>query len=231
MIDVCISFRTGGATNTKLPVDRVVLAAFAGRDLNSARKKVEELRQIGHWAPDRVPAFIEVPPELIVHAPEISPGNHRTSGEVEYVLLNSKDGWLVSVGSDHSDREVEVNNLPASKVVCPKVVASTFWRLEDVEGHWDEMILQAYVTFGDGERRHCQREKLSALLPPRDLLKYVEEGGWNMGDGFLVFSGSIPFIVSAEGATSFGFSLEDPILHRSISHEYLIRPTVSGYMR
>ena len=58
-------------------------------------------------------------------------------------------GWqgrtFVGCGSDHTDRKVEAYSVTVSKQMCDKPIASELWELEEVVGHWDQMILRSWV--------------------------------------------------------------------------------------
>jgi len=71
----------------------------------------------------RVSGSTSVPPERVTTAPSVRVRGSHTSGEVEFVLFKTGSGTLVTVGSDHTDRELEKSDVPLSKAVCPKVVA------------------------------------------------------------------------------------------------------------
>ncbi|WP_412759113.1 DUF2848 family protein [Neobacillus cucumis] len=53
------------------------------------------------------------------------------------------DGELyVTVGSVHTDRNLENLNVPKSKQACPNIVSRKVWRFEDVKGHWNLLELE-----------------------------------------------------------------------------------------
>ncbi|WP_153945028.1 DUF2848 family protein, partial [Acinetobacter baumannii] len=73
----------------------------------------------------------------------IAVAGKQTSGEAEYVLLHDGNEWLVTLGSDHTDRILEAEDIQKSKEVCPKPVALHFWRLSEIEKHWDQLLLRS----------------------------------------------------------------------------------------
>ena len=80
-------------------------------------------------------------------------------------LILGPGGPWVTVASDQTDRFFERHSVPAAKQLCPKVLAPTVWRLADVEAHWDELELRAWVRSGR-KRRLYQEAKLGSLLAP-----------------------------------------------------------------
>ena len=98
---------------------------------------------------------------------EVCGGN--SSGEVEFVLIGWQGRIFVGCGSDHTDRKVEAYSVTVSKQMCDKPMASVLWELEDVIGHWDQMILRSWAVI-DGTRVLYQEGTLDAMLPVKDLI-------------------------------------------------------------
>lgn len=193
--------------------DKFLLGGWAGRNREEVLAHIEELKKLGVPEPERVPSFFPVSCNLLDSSVRVQAIGDMTSGEVEYVLLvEGGEPKYVTVGSDHTDREAERLSVHLSKQLYPKVVPPLVWSYEDVEDHWDELILRMSV---DGIL--SQESKLSSLLPPEELLKLSGIAGENA----VVFSGSISWI---GGTLRFGkrysFSLTDPILGRRIGYSY-----------
>jgi hypothetical protein len=89
----------------------------------------------------------------------------ETSGEAEFVLVQSDRGVLVGVGSDHTDRVREAVDVAESKALCGKVISQEVWPLQELQTHWDRLELRAWTTDGDG-RRLYQEGRVDALLEP-----------------------------------------------------------------
>src|SRR5436309_9078275 len=92
-----------------------------------------------------------------------------SSGEVEFVLIGWQGRIFVGCGSDHTDRKVESYSVTVSKQMCDKPIASVLWELEDVIGHWDQMILRSFAVI-DGTRVLYQEGTLDAMLHVKDLV-------------------------------------------------------------
>ena len=188
-------------------------------------KHVEELKAHGVAAPDRIPAYYAVTREAATTDDEIEVLGETTSGEVEVVFLFQGDVIYIGVGSDHTDRELEKESIPRSKVICPKVVSSKVWRFEDVKPHWETLVLHSWAKV-DGTRTPYQEGSLADFLPVDDFLtrvrKEVKDGQL---DGMVLFMGTIPTLGKAlVFSPTFEGALSDPTLGRELSFRYKISP-------
>jgi hypothetical protein len=130
------------------------------------------------------------------------------------------DGLWLGVGSDHTDRKAEAAGIALSKQLCGKPIGATLWRFDEVEGHWDDLVLRAIATI-DGRDVTYQEGKLAALRHPRDLMAR-RPGGPALPPGTLMFCGTLGAIGGIRPAARFAMELHDPILGRSLSHAYEI---------
>jgi hypothetical protein len=138
---------------------------------------------------------------------------------------------LISVGSDHNDRTLEVMwseklgkiyDSAKSKQMCPAVVANDAWRYEDVKDHWDILNLRSYATVS-GRRIKYQDFKLSVLV---DLEYHFRRSPWLRKDGTILFGGSYNMLTQVSPDVyppDFHFEVYDSFLNRTISHSYTIR--------
>ena len=94
------------------------------------------------------------------------------------------------------------------------------WHLEEIEPHWDRIMLRAWATIG-GERVLYQEGPLSALRTPRDLIKR-RPGGPELPPGTAMFCGTLGAIGGIRPGTRFEMELEDPVLGRRMRHGYEI---------
>jgi Protein of unknown function (DUF2848) len=92
------------------------------------------------------------------------------------------------------------------------------WELEDVIGHWDQLILRAWAWF-DGQRTLYQEGTLDAMLPVHEL---IERGFGKSGlpDGCAMFGGTFAAKGGIRPSARFEYELEDPVLKRKLSHAY-----------
>ena len=195
-------------------VDELVIAGWTGRDEAALRKHIRELEEIGVKPPKTTPIFYRVSANLFTHATEIQVSGPDTSGEVEFVLIRTRDELRVAVGSDHTDRKAETIGVALSKQLCAKPVSAQSWRYDEVKPHWERLVLRAWA---DGEL--YQEGAVSAMRSPEDLMgRYPLEPGHAMFCGTLAAKGGI------RPSGRFAMELEDPVLRRTLKHEYTIRP-------
>ncbi len=207
------------------PVKRILDAGFTSRDRDQAMKHVEELKAHGVAAPDRIPAYYAVAREMITTGDEIEVLGEATSGEVEVVFLFHESQIYVGVGSDHTDRDLEKDSIPKSKVICPKVVSRQVWRLDDVKLHWDQLTLRSWVEV-DGRRTLYQEGSLADFLPVDEFLDgvkaVVKDGAL---DGMVLYMGTLPTL-GRELLFSpvFEGQLSDDVRQQKLSFRYDVRP-------
>jgi len=215
----------GNRTALDFPVARILDAGFTGKNREGAMKHVEELKAHGVAAPDRIPAYFAVTRELVTTDDEIEVLGNDTSGEVEVVFLFKGDQVYIAVGSDHTDRELEKDSIPKSKVICPKVVSRDVWKLADVKPHWEQLKLQSWIE-ADGQRTLYQEGSLADFLTVDDFLdgvrSVVADGSL---DGMVLYMGTMP---SLGGkllfSPTFEGRLSDDVLGRELSLRYSINP-------
>ena len=116
-----------------------------------------------------VPIFFAVASYLATVEQVVEVQGPFTSGEAEFALVLGPGGPWVTVASDQTDRFVERHSVPASKQLCPRCSRPPCGRLAEVEGHWDELELRAWVRSGR-KRRLYQEAKLGASSPRTLLL-------------------------------------------------------------
>jgi hypothetical protein len=205
-------------TPLTLPIDRAVIAGWTGRDPVARDKHIAELEAIGIARPASTPIYYRCSARRLTTADSIEVCGGDSSGEVEFVLIGWQGRIFVGTGSDHTDRKVEVYSVTVSKQMCDKPIASVLWELEDVIGHWDQLILRSFAWIG-GARVLYQEGTLDAMLPVDELLR----GGFGseeLPDGCAMFGGTFAAKGGIRPATRFEFELEDPVLKRKIGHGY-----------
>jgi len=203
--------------------ERVVIAGYTGRDQDEVRAHVRELAAQGIPAPAEIPAIFRTTLDRLTAADEIEVVGGRTAGEAEAVLLVKGEEIWVGVGSDHTDRELEKIDIPASKQVCPKPVSREVWRYADVRERWDQLILRSRVGESGGERLY-QEGKMAALLRPEDLLALLRRRLGKLVDAAAVYTGTIPLIGGTfVSKPYFEAELFDPVAGRSLCCAYRAR--------
>lgn len=210
---------TNGSTESfEAGVRDLIIAGWTGRDRDSVQAHIRELEAIGVTAPSRTPIFYRVAASLITQDDTVQVLGTDSTGEVEFVLLHDGSKLLVGLGSDHTDRKAEAIGVALSKQLCPKVIARDLWNFEDVEAHWDELVLRSFIVDG-GQRVLYQEGRVSRMLHPRDLLAGC---GAAFGPGAAMFGGTFPVIGDLRWSARFEMEFEDPVLNRRMTHGYAI---------
>jgi len=215
------------ARRESVPLTKLVVAGWTGRDPAAVAHHIEELKAIGVTPPSRTPIFYLASLSRVTCAGAIEVLSAETSGEAEFVLLQHKGALWVGIGSDHTDRKLETYGVAASKQICDKPIGTEFWRYDAVAPHWDQLKLRAYATIG-GKRELYQDGSVAQMLAPSSLLSLYNEGG-ALRDGNLMFCGTLAAIGGIRPAERFECELIDPVLQRTIRCGYDINvlPVVS----
>jgi hypothetical protein len=179
---------------------------------------MRELEALGVRPPASFPVFYRIAVARLTSERVIEGSGVRSSGEVEPVLLHSAGRLWVGVGSDHTDREVESYGVTVSKQMCDKPLAPQLWAFDEVQSHWDALLLRSYIEEG-GKLVPYQEGSLRALRDPLDLISRFS-GEQPLAEGTLMFCGTLPALGGVRAAERFLFELEDPVLRRLIRHEY-----------
>jgi hypothetical protein len=207
---------SGGIDRAELAPKALIVAGWTGRDEKALHHHIEELAAIGVPRPSSVPVFYRISTANLVQAANLEVLGPDTSGEAEPVVVAMHDGLWLGVGSDHTDRKAETMGIALSKQMCAKMVGKTLWRLDEIAGHWDQLILRAYATI-DGKRLKYQEGPLSAMRNPSDLMS---RAGMEFVAGTVMFCGTLGAIGGIRPAAQFTAVIEDPILGRKMSCEY-----------
>ena len=207
---------------TAASVEALVIAGWTGRDRTAVERHIEELVAIGVARPPRVPCFYRLGANLLTTSAAIDVVGTASSGEVEVVLLALADGLYVGVGSDHTDRKIETVSVTAAKQMCPKPIGPNLWRLDEVEQHWDDLMLRSWVT-RDGKRRLYQEGSTARMLPPRDLISRYMADSKPLPVGTAMFCGTLAVNGEIAGGDRFEIELVDPRLGRTLAHAYSVR--------
>lgn len=223
-IKIVANFTTkNGSEQQEITIDKVVVGGWTGRDKAALQHHIDELAKIGVKPPEQTPTFYRVGVSRLTTAKTIEVIGDGSSGEVEYVMLKINGKIWIGAGSDHTDRVVEHMGITVAKQLCDKPVAMEFWPLDEVESHWEQLQLKAYIQ-ENGESVLYQDGAVSGLLTPAELLAEYHSSGHEFTDGTLMFGGTCAAIGEVRYAPSFTLELTDPVLQRSISHTYEIEP-------
>ena len=199
-----------------LKIKELIIAGWTGRDEAALRKHIQELEAVGVKPPKSTPIFYRVSASLFTHAAEIQVSGSDTSGEVEFVLIKTKNDLRIAVGSDHTDRKAETIGVTLSKQLCAKPVSVESWAYEEVRPHWNRLVLRSFIL--ENNRRVLYQEgSVDAMRSPEDLL-----GRRPLNSNEAMFCGTFAAKGGIRPSTRFEMELEDPVLHRRLTHQYAI---------
>jgi hypothetical protein len=217
----------GAVEKVAVEIADLVIAGWTGRDVEALNHHIDELKAIGVMPPSTVPLYYRVGAGLLTQAATIQVLGGDSSGEVEPVLFAAAGRLWVTIGADHTDRKVESYGIAVSKQMCAKPIGTVAWRFEEVEPHWDRLMLRSFIEEG-GKRVMYQEGPLARIREPRGLI-----GGWKgdprLPEGVAMFCGTMPAIGAIRSSPRFEMELEDPVLGRRLSHGYHVQslPIVS----
>lgn len=166
------------------------VAGYTGRDETAVQEHIDELAAIGIAPPPSVPMFYPVEPSSITTHRTVTVSGAKTSGEIEPLYIRTRGRYYLGIASDHTDRDLEADDIAASKRACPKPVGSTVVSVDDINQlDLDDVHVGSYV---DG--RLYQDGYLNALRPPSNVINLLLENT-AIGDGdFVCLGGTVPII-------------------------------------
>jgi hypothetical protein len=203
----------------QIAICKAVVGGWTGRDKASLDHHIQELAKIGVKPPATTPSFYRVGVSRLVQSKAIEVIGNGSSGEVEYVMLKVDGRLWIGAGSDHTDRAVETIGITVAKQLCDKPIAHTVWLFDEVEPHWERLVLRSHIREGD-EKKLYQDGRVASLLSPRELLSNYRDGGGDLEEGTLMFGGTCGAIGGVRFSPYFSFELADPVLNRTIEHAY-----------
>ncbi|KUK13660.1 MAG: DUF2848 family protein [Synergistetes bacterium] len=225
IIKLKCEFKSGEAKEVKLLWDCCVAAGYTGRAQEAVMAHIEELKKLGVPAPKKVPATYWIDPSRVTTDDKVFVIGEKTSGEVEFFLATDEEGELfVTVGSDHTDRELEKISVSKAKQICSKVIAPVCWKLKEIEEHWDELKLRMEVkNKAEEDFTLYQEGNVSKILRPEELLKLACEERPEATEKPAIFSGTVPIVTEdVLFAKIYRMRIQDPILRREIVHIYKV---------
>lgn len=211
-----------GSRDLVFTAEHLICGGWVGRDRKSVQAHIDELTRLGVPAPQRIPIYMNLSTYLLTTDDEITVVSDKSSGEIEYVLLCSGEEVWVTMGSDHTDREVETKSIPGSKQMYAKCLAPECWPYPDVKNQWERLVLRCWVTKGT-ERILYQEAPLSEILNPEEMLGRMPLGEIDRKGGIVLFSGTIPTKAGLVYGDSYELEMEDLFLKRSIRHQYRVK--------
>ncbi|MCM2342298.1 DUF2848 domain-containing protein [Rhodoferax sp.] len=209
--------------NLSVDISTLVVAGWAGRDRKAIEHHIEELAAIGVPRPSSVPLYYRIASNQLTQAETVQVVGPDSSGEIETFVFSADGELYVSIASDHTDRKLESHSVALSKQVCAKPAGRSAWLYADVEAHWDELLIRAWIE-ENGERVLYQDGPLSTLRTPRDLINGYLDGSAHsrLPDGTGMTCGTVGAIGGIRPSTVFEMELHDPKRNRSLTHRYTV---------
>lgn len=166
-----------------------VIAGYTGADQQKVREHIHELSLLGVDPPENVPEFYSVSSTSLTQSSRITVG-FQTSGEAEPVLIRRQGRYLLTLGSDHTDREIEARSVQESKAACPKPLAQHAVEFNPAleKQYWEDLKLICSV---DGE---LYQESTASLLPIFETLRIYEERFGTVDGDLVIFGGTVPLL-------------------------------------
>lgn len=205
--------------------NRMVNAGYVGKNQEEVRRHIEELAAKGIPGPKSIPVLYPVVCNVLKIDSAIEVYGNQTSGEVEYVLcIVTEDEVYVGLGSDHTDRHLEETDIPRAKQICPNLMGRTVWPLEEVESHWDDLLMSANVV-EDGKDSLYQEGRLGLLLNPAELMSFVKSKISGPLENVIIFSGTMGMLTGEFiFGQKFSAKLIDEKLNRRLEISYDVKP-------
>jgi Protein of unknown function (DUF2848) len=210
-----------GRLTMRPAIHTLVIAGWTGRDPSAVEKHIQELEELGVARPKSTPVFYRVSASRLTQSSRLEVPGRDSTGEVEFVLLRYDRDLYLGLGSDHTDRKVEIYSVTLSKQLCDKPVARQLWRLDHVRSHWDRLVLKSWIEV-DGKRIAYQEGPVTAMLDPETILQKYESENGELPDGAVMFCGTLATEGGVRFSKAFMFELCDGELGRSIEHSYQI---------
>jgi len=203
-------------------------AGYTGRDPEKAWQHINELRDLGVPPPPAIPTIYRVGLDRLVFEKTIEVQGGKSSGEVEFVLLVDKNNIYVTIGSDHTDRELEKLDIPKAKQISNKVCPNHFWEYSTVRERWDSITIQCWAK-RNGEKVLYQSGNVSQILSPEKILAEVRERVPQPLGNYMVFSGTMAGIDGLYESSHYWLRMTDPVMKRNIEFDYAVEAIEGTY--
>jgi len=211
----------GQTRSVEVPLQQLIVAGWAGRDLAAIEHHIEELAELGVPRPSSVPLYYRIGQNQFTQEEVVQVVGPHSSGEIEALVFTAGGELCISIASDHTDRKLEAHSVALSKQVCAKPAARDAWLYADVAGHIDELVLRSWIV-EDGERKLYQDGPMATLRTPKDLIAgyLASTGTADFAAGSVMTCGTVGAIGGIRPSNVFEMELHDPVLQRSLRHRY-----------
>jgi hypothetical protein len=137
---------------------------------------------------------------------------------VEPLLIRSNGKTYFGLASDHTDRELEVHSVAASKQACAKPIARGLWDFDDIKDRLDALTLRCWIS-ENGREVLYQEGSLDSLRPLAELCD-----GAGFDDGTAILCGTFAAIGGVRPASTYRMELSDPTRGKVIGLSYRVSP-------
>lgn len=203
-------------TRISLTIRSVVVAGWTARDADAVQHHIDELAELGIAPPSQVPLYYRVANTLLTQDDTIEVLGEGSSGEVEPLLIQSNGKMFFGLASDHTDRDLEVHSVAASKQACAKPIACELWDFDEIKDHLDEITLKCWIE-ENGRETLYQEGHLRSIRPLAELCK-----GSGFTDGTAMLCGTFPAIGGVRPAGRYRMELSDPKSGKTIALNYVV---------
>ncbi len=199
-----LTFDVGGKGAVSIVPEVLVFAGFASRDPAAAEHHRLELKEKGVVVPDTIPVCYRGVTATLTQDAHLDTQGRPLMGEVEFVVIDTPAGLLITPGVDLFDEVLEQTDIEGSKNLSATPIGKTALRLADVRKDWDSFKL--WMTF-DG--RLVQEGSVARMMEPEKLLDLAAPARSKSGGIVCVYSGSMPYVEAPKaGFTEVELGLE-----------------------
>src|SRR5699024_2512573 len=193
------------------------VAGYTGRKTADVQAHIDELAEIGVAPPPRIPMFYPVDSNSVTTKPTLNASGSKTSGEVEPLYIRHRGEYYVGVASDHTDRELETEDIGRSKQVCPKPIATQVIKVTELESFsLDSAIVRCWV-----DDQLYQEGARDGLLRPHEVITKLLNA-YDLGDSdFVCLGGTLP-LKTETFVYGTAWALELHTHDQAITHTYTI---------
>jgi hypothetical protein len=182
-----LHFTDERGAGVELDPDAFTIAGYTGRDRAMVQKHIDELEREGIAPPPEVPMWYQMPPEILTMSAAIEVTSAQSCGEVEPVLVGVNGRIYLGIGSDHTARDVEREDIATSKRVCPKPLGHSLLRIGTLDASFDALKLESWI---DGEP--YQSGTLAQIAPLQTLLDGFRKR--TQAQAFVLSCGTVPLL-------------------------------------
>lgn len=208
---------THAGQTIELAVDHLFVAGWTGRDADAVQHHIDELAALGVAPPSQVPLYYRVSNSLLTQADLIEVQGEGSSGEVEPLLIQQDGTLWLGLASDHTDRDLEVHSVAASKQACAKPMAGEVWAFDAVKDRLDDLQLRCEIE-ENGEWVTYQEGSLAAIRPLAELLS-----GSGLSGNAAMLCGTLGARGGVRPAARYRMVLSDPARGADIRLDYAVR--------